>query len=361
MIFNYKHDQKRSASALIIVLWVITMLSILIGSFAFDAHVEARITSYYRKRAKALHLAKSGVEIAHMLMEKSTHISEADDAAMDDQFADDRWFEPAKSLKKGSVKNVVEELGDGTITISIVTEPARRNINKLGQNEAEIEQTLESIFEVGGITEDLNMWPELIESFLDWVDEDNLPRVDGGETEDYYSTTEDPSKPKRAKNGPFDTVGELLLVKGYSSAILYGGQLDGKMTGGEPVALSGIHDLLTVYGSDGKVNINAADTRVLMTLPGVDELTAGAIIEEREGFGFEGGKVEEDPFRSVDDLFARVADLDPRLKNYVTTGVGVCRITSVGEVGGVKKTISCIAQYSQNNKEVTILRWLEQD
>ncbi len=67
-------ERRRAAcggSALIIVLWTLGLLSLLIGSFAFDARIEARIISYYRKRSQAVYISKSGVELAEMLLEKS--------------------------------------------------------------------------------------------------------------------------------------------------------------------------------------------------------------------------------------------------------------------------------------------------
>lgn len=59
---------------------------------------------------------------------------------------------------------------------------------------------------------------ELINAFLDWRDADEEPRLGGAENE-YYNTLEPPYS---AKNGPLDTIEELLLVKGFSAAVLYG-------------------------------------------------------------------------------------------------------------------------------------------
>ncbi|MDP2990016.1 MAG: hypothetical protein Q8O57_05570, partial [Kiritimatiellota bacterium] len=53
-------------SALIVVLWVIGLLSMFVMAFAFDMHVEARITSSWRKKLMAEYLAKAGVELARM-------------------------------------------------------------------------------------------------------------------------------------------------------------------------------------------------------------------------------------------------------------------------------------------------------
>ena len=72
-------------SGLIVVLWIIGILSLMVGSFAFDAHIEARITSYYRKRTKASYLAKSGVEIARMLMDGSSEMARDQEKTAEDE------------------------------------------------------------------------------------------------------------------------------------------------------------------------------------------------------------------------------------------------------------------------------------
>ena len=344
---------RRDASALIIVLWVVGLLSMLIGSFAFDAHVESRITSYYRKRTKADYLAKSGIEIAEMLMMGSAEIKK--DQEKTDEFEDDQWFEDKKRLKTGaSLVGIVQELGDGEIILDIVPEPARRNINMLK------DEDWERVLEVGDIPEEI--WPELIDSFNDWTDNDDNPRMDGAESEDYYETLD---IPYRADNDILDTVEELLLVKGFTKTILFGGSLQ-ILEEDDPVFISGIADLLTTYG-DGKVNINAAPRRVLMTLPLGDEseLVANVIIEEREGEGWVDDSVgdeeeEEDfSFKSVGDVSSRIPDLPAGVREYISVDSKTYRIKSVGNVHGVKRTVWCIARYA--DKSLTILRWREEE
>jgi hypothetical protein len=61
---------------------------------------------------------------------------------------------------------------------------------------------------------------ELIDAILDWRDADDETRENGAE-DDYY-TALDPGPPYHVKNGPFDSVEELLLVKGVTAAVLYG-------------------------------------------------------------------------------------------------------------------------------------------
>jgi len=342
----------RGGSVLMVVLWIVGILAILVGFFAFDAHLEARLTSHMRKRAKAEALARSGIEIAKMLMKKSQDVRGVDSES--EEAKKDRWFSHAWLLSKGLAigrGTLVEQLGDGTVSVEIVPEPARRNINNLGSTDIQREEALERILEVGGIPEE--MFPRLVESFLDWIDGDGEPRRDGAETDDYYARL-DP--PYRAKNGPLDTVGELLLVRGFNRAVLYGGTLEPAREGEEPVSVSGIEDMLTTYG-DGKVNVNAASKRVLMTLPEIDDVTASAIIEEREGWYDESGRRKDSSFKSVDDFMARVPGVPPAVREMVTTESAIYRVTSVGQIGGVMYRIWCVLERSAGG--ATVLRWRE--
>ena len=64
----------------------------------------------------------------------------------------------------------------------------------------------------------------IVRAILDWRDADSDPRTEEGDTEgEYYHNLQ---SPYRVKNGPFDTVEELLLVKGVTNEILYGEDFD---------------------------------------------------------------------------------------------------------------------------------------
>lgn len=63
-----------------------------------------------------------------------------------------------------------------------------------------------------GMTEDV------ADAILDWIDEDDVPRDFGVESE-YYTTLDPPYAPR---NGPLITVEELLLVRGVTPQLLFG-------------------------------------------------------------------------------------------------------------------------------------------
>jgi len=62
------------------------------------------------------------------------------------------------------------------------------------------------------------MTNEIADSILDWIDADDETREFGAES-DYYATLSPGYEPK---NGPLDSIDELLLVQGMTASLLYG-------------------------------------------------------------------------------------------------------------------------------------------
>lgn len=242
--------------------------------------------------------------------------------------------------------------------LDIVPEPGRLNVNLLTDKDWEVL--------LGNIGMPEEYWEDIIDPILDWLDEDDIARPKGAETEDYYSLLE---PPYQAKNGVFDTIREMLLVKGFSETILTGGIFDPSTLEGETpsglstrysrfsetndIYIAGIEQMLTTYG-DGKINIQSAPYDVLRTLPDVDDILARAIMEEREAIEDE----KPHPFTSVEDLFSRIEGLNPEIVNRVTVKSQYYRITSTGRVGKVQRQIWAIAFH--DGKQLRYLRWCEE-
>jgi general secretion pathway protein K len=398
-------NSRRGGSALIIALWTIALLSLLVMSFALDAMLEGRISTYVRQRRRVDYLTQSGVAIAEMLLEKQQNVSAG--SAADEE--EDRWKEPALRIKRGQTA-VVEECPDknnpdAVVRVEIIPETARVNINALVGKE--YDEMWEQIFENADIPQEY--FSKLIDCWNDWVDEDSSPLTDGAE-DDYYRSLEPAYK---ARNKKIDTVDELRLVKEFVPAILDGGVLnpDDK----NKLTVKGIKELFTTYG-DGKINVNAAPREVLMAIPGVDDIVAGAIIEEREGVGVgatasvrssargstrgaskdgarsatsagssslrsgglssrsasgagsrEAGATgsgaaavadEEDfSFKSEGDFMARIPGLDTSVSRYISVKSGTFRLVIEGQAAGIKHEIQAIAEY--DGKQVKYLRWRE--
>lgn len=355
----------RNGSALIAALWTIALLSMLVMSFAVDANLEAKIVSYIRLKRQADYLIKSGVPIAELVMEKQASASGNE---TNEQATRDRWLEPAVSLKRGqkAVLDVNDEVfNGGTIHIEIEPEPSRWNINKMGSKEYDL--VWEQIFTTHGIPEEY--WETLVSSFNDWLDADSTTLPDGAE-DDYYKQLDPPYK---AKNGILDTVGELSLVKGFSNSVLYGGVINPEADADKQISVKGIAHLFTIYG-DGKINVNAASVDVLMTIPKMDELLAGAIIEEREGRGDSAvsknrgrtktgaateAAFEDFSFKTTSDVTSRIPGLPADILSYITTSSDTYRLTIEGRVGSIVRQVQAVVTYDSDKKKLKYLKYRE--
>lgn len=143
---------------------------------------------------------------------------------------------------------------------------------------------------------------ELVAALLDWRDGDDEPH-DGGAENEYYNQLE---PPYNTKNGPFDTIEELLLVRGFTAAVLWGedtnrnGYLDANENdldetfpyydNGDGVLNHGIAPYLTVYSReldtalDNKPRINLNSDIGTINVMIAEQFPEGDISESLVGF-----------------------------------------------------------------------------
>ena len=336
----------RQGAALVVSLWIILILSMIIAALAYEMHIEAGITSYSRKRLKAQAAARGGVEYARFLLARSFSAS---DETLDDDSAETRRV-LQKNLSRGiGVSSHTLEFSDSAAaTIQILPEAGRRNVNTLE------DEDWEEILDQSGVPEEV--WPDLIDCFMDYIDEGDTHRLNGAEKDDPFY--------ERAgyapKNAPLDTIDELALVKNFTPEIVYGGRPPDASPDTPPYP--GIARLLTTWGS-GKVNINTASRDVLLTLTSasgklIDDWVVDDILAARLGED-ELPNTEDDGFESVADAVSK-AGLDPSLADKLSVSDReYVRVVSVGESGGVKSGVWAVFQVSPD--EILPIYWREEN
>ncbi len=338
----WKTDGARGGAALIVALWTVLILSLLIGGMAYEMRIEAGMTSYARKRLKAQVAARGGVEYAKFLLAKSFETS----AFEEDDPEKEAFRILAKNLERGIGATGVEvKMGDSQATVDVLPESGRRNVNTLQ------DEDWEELLDQAGVPEE--DWPNLIDGFMDWTDAGDEHRLNGAEEDDAYYKDQG----YKPKNAPLDTVDEILLIKGFTPAIVYGGPpADPK---GEP--LRGIAHLLTTFG-DGKVNVNTATRDVLLTLTaGNGKTLTDYEIEDILKFrlGDDGmPNTKDDGFASVQEAIAKTG-MDPAFADKISVADRrFVRVTALGENHGVRSGVWAV--FEVGNRKVTPIYWREE-
>lgn len=133
----------------------------------------------------------------------------------------------------------------------------------------------------------------ITDSILDWLDEDDLHHINGAE-KDFYVTLPEPYEPK---NGLFESLEELTLVKGIT-----------------PQIFEMLRNHLTIYGS-GKVNVNFASKEVLLYVPTLTDEMANEIIRLRK----KQGKIKKlDTLKEIFRHFGIIGKDYEKVMNYLT-------------------------------------------
>jgi general secretion pathway protein K len=241
------HISSDRGIALMIVLWTLTILMVIVFSFSYMARTETYSTLSFKNGTSNKFLAEAGIErgimeIFYRQMNKDATVE------MD---SSQRWKIDATPYQ--------EQLGNGYYTVRITGEHGKVDINTAS------EVVLKNLFINLGIpSEEVDT---IVDSIMDWKDPDDLHRLHGAESDYYISLP----NPYRAKDADFETVEELLMVKGMTPEILYGTN-----------TRKGAINFLTVNSHQHNIDINAAPKEVLMALPGMSPELADSIVEYRK-------------------------------------------------------------------------------
>jgi general secretion pathway protein K len=318
----------REGAALLVALWVLIILSLIVGSFAFEVQLEAMLVSHKRKKFRAEMMARSGIEYARAILDKR---GEAKELEIEDMGEEDEngFMQAALHIKRGLPTTSTIELGDGQFSVTLKSAEGGLNINVLNRDD------WLDIFEMANVPS--TEWDTMIDCLEDWIDKGDLHRLNGAESDDPFY--QDRGYP--VKDAPLDSVEELLLVKGWGEDILYGKEADD-----ESDAIFGIAKLLTVWGS-GKLNLNTASIDA-MRAAGLSEEMIMAIIEARKGpDGIEG--TPDDGIKSLAEI-----GVDP---NKFKLQSDFVKVTSVGDIFGNQYQIDCIFYLSE--KDAVVVYWEE--
>ncbi len=252
-----------TGAALVTVLLAVTLLTVAVVEFTYSVQVDHHLTHNGLKVLQATYLARSGVNLAMLVLKNDTQNSAIDSLSGD-------WARALPPLPAG----------EGVVLVRMSDEQGKLNLNALRNTSGTINgrwrEVAERLFELRGLD------PGLLDPLLDWLDGDDFPEPRGAERNHYLSLT----PPYVPRNDFFLTLGELGRIEGLA-----------------PVLRARLDEVVTVLPSNTtKVNVNTAPGEVLVALfPSLAPETLERFLRSRE----------ETPVRGPSDIRERLG-LSPR-------------------------------------------------
>ena len=284
-------------------MWALFLLSAMIISWAIDISSGLALNGNASRVIEAQAMAASGGEIA-------LHPA----------------VRPGSSVLRGGMSRTQ------SFEARLTGEGGRLNLNwaVAGENPARIE-FLRSYLERKGI--DLNERDHMIDCLLDWVDPDNLVRLNGMEDEGDY----------RPRNTLLTRIDDVKLIRGWADF----------------VAQPGWDSELTV-NSTGPIDLAWAPVDLLLSLPGMTEPLAEQFLTMRRGQDGLDGTEDDAPFKTLEDVRVALGFTAEQFKQIAAL-VGfrdqVMRIISTGKSGNVTRVVQMIVRKSGNVPQ--LISWKE--
>ncbi|MDX1950934.1 MAG: general secretion pathway protein GspK [Verrucomicrobiota bacterium] len=358
------HRSGRDGIALIIVMIVIVVLGILAGGFAYSMKVETKLARNSTYEADLELLGRSGVEFAKYILGQQLAIpQEGAYTALNQVWAG--GYSTNELLSWITLED--NELGIGKFSLKMID--MERRYNLVAVSEANIYPLQQALDLIGVEQADIST---IVDSYLDWIDPDENPRVMGAESSDYLAL--DPRTPYYSKNGAIDDLSELLLIRGITPEIYYGSArtglanaeeqprrgtsafLQGSLQSG-PISV-GLVDLFTpISGAGTGININTATLEALQLVPGIDAGLAQGIIDTRNGTDNVDGTEDDTPFLNVGELI-NVPGMAPEIISsvqgaFVVQSV-IFEVTVRAQIGDVVREFTALVQ-RRNRQDITTL------
>lgn len=266
-----RKDDERGV-ALILALLVVTLLVAIILEFDAEARREYREAAAFRDNFKASMLTRAAVQAARAVLQQ--------DYLRDKQTGEK--FDALTDLWAMPIKNYA--IGDGLLSAQIQDETGKLNLNNLRAVANDPIQFKTKTERVRRLFELLQLNPDLVDTLIDWTDQDDNPRPAGAESAYYQSQR----PPYRAANERLQSLADLRLIKGFT-----------------PDIIDRLSRYVTVYPLDGSapINLNTADPLVIQALD--PEITQSMVTEIVQGRPYK-TKVDLDRISSFKDIGARL-------------------------------------------------------
>lgn len=257
------HNQ--SGMALLITIMTLSLLTAVTIQFQKATWHKLLVSDNYKRDVQLRAIADSGINIAFAALENDFIDNEFD--TLIDSWAELENENLGNLFPAGDLKLQLSDLSGRLQINSLVAENIDSEDKKSNgiaeQNRIILKSLLLSgIFDI----EEESEAEDIIGAIIDWIDEDDN-ESDHGTESGYYQSLE---KPYSCRNGAIQYVEELLFVRGITPELLFGTK-----------EVRGLEEFITVYGDDGKININTADTVLIKAM---NSLITDELIEDFDSY-----------------------------------------------------------------------------
>jgi general secretion pathway protein K len=291
--------------AILIVMVAIFVLTVLVGAFAYSMKLETKLAMNANQETSNFWETSgiSGVEAARWYL---AMISRAPNHNKTQKWAGGPGDEFETNGVLATVSLSPFQIDDVIFPFSITIKDMDSLANINTANRELLEQGLMLA------QADAGEIPSTASAILDWIDRDDVHNMNGAESDHYQGL----NPPYYAKNAAMDDISELQLVRGITGEI-YEGRAAGSDSFARPtsrnpferplagVDIPGMKELFTTVSS-GKININTASREVLQLLPGINDIDADCIIDQRSIH----------PFRNVGELVNCIGGRVPMVQPF---------------------------------------------
>lgn len=286
---------------LVIVLVILTIITALTVEFSYGLFTTTSNLKNWTESQRLSLIASSGIRLASVAIKEQARIY--------------RYTYPEK------VEMPIEKIVDGfngKVIVKVVDEGGKINLNALIMRNKRLNRdvynSLKRLLTV------LKLDQDIADRIVDWIDVDSEPRIRDSE--------------ENAKNSYFNSIDELLLIRGIDSK-----------------TYERLIPHVTVYGIIDRlnININTASIPVIMSLSAdMTEEMANSIVKQRRFKPFEG---TDDP-----DLTALLGPLKTELMGRIDVKSSFFRVTSMAEEEGIKRVIDSVLEI---RGDVVVRYWKE--
>jgi general secretion pathway protein K len=296
MLFARLSRKGRSrAAAIMLALWALFLLSGMIISWTLDINTRLMLSGSANRFLEAEAMACSGAEVA---MHPS---AKPGIAALRGSFPPNQSYEA-----------------------HITGEAGRLNINRIAaaamaDPNSPQRELLRKYLEVKGI--DLNERDQMIDTLLDWIDPDNLVRLNGAENDSDY----------KPANKPLGALDDLKRVRGWED---FTSRPDWDTD-------------FTLATQQPTIDVNWASRDVLLALPGMTEGVVDRFIATRRGPDDIEGTEDDVRFTDLQQVQIALGLTQTQMTQFATlisatANDSVVRIVSIGKSGGVTRTVRMV-------------------